>query len=32
LLKVMEVYLQTHFQRFAGFRSLELLRAFEAPR
>lgn len=32
LLKVMEVYLQTHFQRFAGFRSLELLRSFEAPR
>ena len=32
LLKVMEVYLQTHFQRFAGFRSLELLRAFETPR
>jgi DNA repair protein RecO (recombination protein O) len=32
LLKVMEVYLQTHFQRFAGFRSLELLRSFETPR
>src|SRR5262245_47559888 len=32
LLKVMEVYLQTHFQRFAGLRSLELLRSFEAPR
>jgi len=32
LLKVMEVYLQTHFQRFPGFRSLELLRSFEAPR
>jgi len=32
LLKVTEVYLQTHFQRFAGFRSLELLRAFDLPR
>jgi DNA repair protein RecO (recombination protein O) len=32
LLRVMEVYLQTHFQNFAGFRSLELLRSFEAPR
>ena len=32
LLKLMEVYLQTHFQRFAGFRSLDLLRSFEAPR
>jgi DNA repair protein RecO (recombination protein O) len=32
LLRVMEVYLQTHFQRFAGFRSLELLRSFEGPR
>lgn len=31
LLKVMEVYLQTHFQRFSGFRSLELLRAFDFP-
>ena len=31
LLKVMEVYLQTHFQRFSGFRSLELLRAFDVP-
>ena len=29
LLKVMEVYLQTHFQRFSGLRSLELLRAFD---
>ena len=26
LLRVVEVFLQTHFQRFAGFRSLELLR------
>ena len=32
LLKVTEVYLQTHFHRFAGFRSLELLRAFDLPR
>src|SRR5262245_56551087 len=32
LLKVMEVYLQTHFQRFAGFRSLDLLRSFDATR
>lgn len=35
LLRVMENFLQTHFQRFAGFRSLELLRelhqAPEAP-
>lgn len=30
LLKVMEAYLQTHFQRFSGFRSLELLRGLEA--
>jgi DNA repair protein RecO (recombination protein O) len=30
LLKLMEVYLQTHFQRFPGFRSLELLRGMGA--
>jgi len=32
LLKLMEVYLQNHFQRFSGFRSLELLRGLEAAR
>jgi DNA repair protein RecO (recombination protein O) len=32
LLKLMEVYLQTHFQRFSGFRSLELLRGLEGGR
>ena len=32
LLKLMEVYLQTHFQRFSGFRSLELLRGLVAAR
>lgn len=32
LLRVLEVFLQTHFQRFAGFRSLELLRELhQAP-
>ncbi len=32
LLKLMEVYLQTHFQRFSGFRSHDLLRGLEAGR
>jgi DNA repair protein RecO (recombination protein O) len=32
LLKLMEVYLQTHFQRFSGFRSLDLLRGLESAR
>ena len=31
LLKIMEVYLQAHFQRFGGLRSLDLLRDLEAP-
>jgi DNA repair protein RecO (recombination protein O) len=29
LLKIMEIYLQNHFQKFAGFRSLELLRELD---
>jgi DNA repair protein RecO (recombination protein O) len=31
LLKILEIYLQNHFQKFAGFRSLELLRELEPP-
>jgi DNA repair protein RecO (recombination protein O) len=31
LLKILEVYLQNHFQKFAGLRSLELLRELEPP-
>ena len=31
LLKIVEVYLQAHFQRFSGLRSLDLLRDLEAP-
>ena len=31
LLKVMEAYLQMHFQKFGGFRSLAILHAIEAP-
>jgi DNA repair protein RecO (recombination protein O) len=31
LLKILEVYLQNHFQRFSGLRSLELLRELDTP-
>jgi DNA repair protein RecO (recombination protein O) len=31
LLKILEVYLQNHFQKFAGLRSLEFLRELEPP-
>ena len=31
LLKIVEVYLQNHFQKFSGLRSLELLRELETP-
>ncbi len=31
LLKLMEVYLKSHFQKFSGLRSLELLRDLETP-
>lgn len=31
LLKIVEVYLQNHFQKFSGLRSLELLRELDSP-